>query len=480
MKHQLSQQTSLKQTQNLLPSQIQLLQLIKLNHQELIDAIQEEAYSNPFLEAKIDDSNREITPIHEESKGSDSMDQDENELPSQILSQLDSTQRSISDDEKFYEYKLSNITEAKDFRTSLKDQLKTLFLTQDQVEIAEYIIESLDEDGYLRRRLDDIADDFHFTQGKYISEESVLYVLEQIQSLEPKGIAARNIKECLILQLESLPHSMPHASLALILVDEYFEALAKGDLDALAKSLHVSKEDLDGAIELIREQNPYPVQKISEQEKEDLTITPEFTIERDHQGHFIIQSRGNQIELKLNEEELKHSSYKADTQKGQKTVDKFLNERLLAANEFIQNVQARFKTLTDIMAAIVNRQKAFFETGDMANLVPMTLKDISDDTGYDVSSISRATSTKYAMTEYGVIALKDMFNHAILSRSGEAFTQNDVKERIKSIINNEPKDQPYSDQEITDKLKEEGFDLVRRTIAKYRSELQIPNQQLRK
>ena len=479
MKSNLSQQTTIRQGQNLLPSQIQLLQMIKLNHQELLDLVQEEAYANPLLDATFDDGGDikpKSTDIDNQTNYSN---QDENDLPSEILYQKEPNQRNIAEDERAYQYQINSLTEQTDFRSAIKDQLKVLFLSPLEFEVAEFIVESLDEDGYLRRRIDDIADDFSYSQGKIINDDTVRYVLEQIQTLEPRGIAARNIKECITLQLEALPHTTPYASLALILMDEYFDSVAIGDFKGLKSQLKVSDEELQGALELIKHQNPFPVQKFDSKVTDDI-IAPEFNIERDTQGNFIIQSRSNSVQLKLNEDEMKQSSYTSDTQKGRKTIDKFLNERLHSAKEFITNIQARFKTMTDIMAAIVRRQKAYFETGDQSFLVPMTLKDIAEDTGYDVSSVSRATSAKYAMTEYGVIALKDLFNHAIMSDDGQAVTQNDIKTKIQELIAKEDPRNPLSDQEITQELQKSGFNLVRRTIAKYRSELQIPNQQLRK
>ncbi|MEZ4911437.1 MAG: RNA polymerase factor sigma-54 [Saprospiraceae bacterium] len=480
MKSHLSQQTTLRQGQNLLPSQIQLLQMIKLNHQELLDLVQEEAYSNPLLEAVMDDKIDSKLKSKENEIQSSYSNQDENDLPSQILYRKEENQRSIADDERSYQYQINSLTEQTDFRSAVKDQLKVLFLSPLELEVAEFIVESLDEDGYLRRRIDDIADDFSYSQGKLIDEDTVKFVLEQIQTLEPRGIAARNIKECITLQLEALPHTTHHASLALILVDEYFDVLAKGDVKGLKLKLSVTDEELQGAMDLIRHQNPFPVQKYDAKETNESIIAPEFLVERDAQGNFIVQSRSSSIQLRLNEDELKNSSYTSHTQKGKKTIDRFLLERLNSAKEFMSNIQARFKTMTDIMAAIVKRQKTYFETGDDSFLVPMTLKDIAEDTGYDVSSISRATSSKYAMTEYGVIGLKDLFNHAIMSQDGQSVTQNDIKVKIQDIISKEDPKNPLSDQDITQLLKNDGFNLVRRTIAKYRSELQIPNQQLRK
>ncbi|MDX1530112.1 MAG: RNA polymerase factor sigma-54, partial [Rhodothermales bacterium] len=365
----------------------------------------------------------------------------------------------------------------------LRDQLGLLDLDEHQAIIAEQIIGSIEEDGYLRRSIDSIVDDIMFSQGLMLTEDDVEAVLKKIQRLDPPGIGCRDLQECLLIQLEVLPDDVDGREDAIDMVRDAYKAFTMKHFDQIMRKLGIGEEELKEAYDLVQRLNPKPGEGAFAPSTN--YVTPDFTVEF-VDDEFIISLNGrNAPELRINRHyrrmwnnlsaEKKKSGLNG---KGDETRQ-FLKSRMESARWFINSINQRRATMLKVMRAIVELQEEFFRNGE-GNLKPMILKDVAERIGMDISTISRVVNGKYVQTEWGVYELKYFFSEGLTTDSGEEVSNKEVKAIIERIIAEEDKEKPLSDQKIATMLEERGFQIARRTVTKYREQLHIPVARLRK
>ena len=370
------------------------------------------------------------------------------------------------------------------FYELLVNQLGMLDLDERRYKIAEQIVGSLDDDGYLRRELISIADDLAFRQNIETEAKEIEEILKLIQQFEPAGICARNLQECLLIQLKRRKQEEGEdINLAITILKKYFEEFSRKHYDKIQKSLELTAEQLKGVIHLIIKLNPKPGTNISGNNKADNYILPDF---------FVISNNGlielslnslNAPELRLSEGyKVMLNEYKAGTKKDKRQRDAvtFIKQKIDSARWFIDLIKQRQITLTSTMSAIIDYQKAFFLSGDESDLKPMILKNIADKTGYDISTISRVANSKYVQTEYGTFSLKYFFSDKTITNDGEEVSNKELKAALLEIIEKEDKNNPLGDDELMVLITERGYKMARRTVAKYRELLNIPVARLRK
>ncbi len=492
----LKQGLSQKLLQKLSPQQIQLMKLIQLPLTILEERIKQEIEENPALEeSKTDEDIPGEEPLvvdeSEDEYDEDGVLIDQPEMTS--IDDFDEYDSLLSDDTPDYKLKANNYTEDEDdykapvvnsvsFFENLRHQLGMIKLSERDMEIGEYIIGNLDDDGYLRRDAESIADDLLFTKNITVSVAEIENILRKIQQLDPPGIGARDLRECLLIQLSRRPQT-PVVKLAFKIIENHFDEFAKKHYEKLMDRLGIDEDTMKDIIEEISKLNPKPGLQINTAMDRDYSIIPDF----------IITINNDQLELQLNERnapELNISreykellqSYKegAKTNKSQKDALLFVKQKLDSAKWFIEAIQQRQQTLLITMSAIMNLQKEFFRTGDYTKLKPMILKDIADEVGLDISTISRVASNKYVQTPFGTFLLKDLFSEGMTTADGEEVSTKEIKKILELSIADEDKSKPYTDDQLCKILNEKGYPLARRTVAKYREQLGIPVARLRK
>jgi len=478
----LKQQLSQKLLQKLSPQQIQLMKLIQLPIQALEQRLQEELESNPALE---ESDNAEY---EEEDYGNDEYDDDAQTIEAEDIN----VDEYLSDDEvPDYRLKANNhskdddehkvpITGGQSFQDTLREQLSSLSLKGEQRTLADFLIGYIDDEGYLRRDTQSIVDDLAFTQNIFTEPEQVEQVIAALQQMDPAGVAARSLQECLLLQLQRKPNS--HAvHLAVVIMRDHFEAFAKKHYAKLLEKLEISEDYLREAIQEITRLNPKPggtsVGRAGQQ------VIPDFTITiKDGELDLTLNSR-NAPELNVSREykDLLESYKTSKSQnKAQKETVLFVKQKLDSARWFIEAIKQRQQTLMLTMSAIMNRQKAYFLSGDERDLKPLILKDIADEIGMDISTVSRVASNKYVSTPYGTFLVKYFFSEGIKNEAGEDVSTREIKTILADLIEKEDKQKPITDQKLAELLKEKGYPIARRTVAKYREQLEIPVARLRK
>jgi RNA polymerase sigma-54 factor len=475
-----------KLLQKLSPQQIQLMKLLQLPTIELEQRIKEEMESNPALdegkeEAERDEdkqedydeySNEERSEGEKEFDFSDYMDDD---TPSYKLS----TQQKGSD----VDDKTIPISLGKTFHEQLETQVGLRELDERQLIIANYLIGSLDDSGYLRRELPSVADDLAFSQNIIVPVEEIETVLFELQELDPPGVGARDLKECLLLQLRRKPIDYVIKT-AIHILEEHFEAFTKKHYDRILKKTELDNEDLKEAIDEILKLNPKPGGAMNEAARDAQQITPDFTVTvNDNELELTINGR-NAPDLKINRAYREmmegYSNSKEKPGKSQKDALLFVKQKLDAAKWFIDAIKQRQETLLHTMTAIMERQREYFIEGDEVFLKPMILKDIAEMVGLDISTISRVVNSKYVQTPFGTFLLKDFFSESISTQSGEEVSNKEVKKILKDLISAEDKRKPITDDRLSELLKDKGYNIARRTVAKYREQLNLPVARLRK
>ena len=368
----------------------------------------------------------------------------------------------------------------------LTDQLSFLSLSETERLIADQIIGSIDEDGYLRRPLESIIDDIMFNHGIMLDDNDVIRVLKGIQQLDPVGIASRDLKECLLVQLYSMPEDIPGLSIAIKMLEKAYKAFTMKHFEAIMKKLDVSSSDLKQAFDLIQRLNPKPGE--GEFTAAQNYITPDFTVIYDDGDFYITLNNGNTPQLRISYQyrQMLHKITADKKRNGSSQVGsfdtetrQFLRGKLESARWFINSINQRRQTMMKVMNAIVEIQEEFFKFGE-GYLKPMILKDVAEKIQMDISTVSRVVNGKYVQTEFGVYELKYYFSEGLTTDSGEEISNKEVKAIIESIIENEEKRKPLSDQKIAQMLEEKGFKIARRTVTKYREQLGIPVARLRK
>lgn len=485
LKQQLRQQLQ----QKLSPQQIQVIRLLELPAIELEEKVKHELEENPALEEgkempdEFDQTDGEI------GENSDSMT--ENNEGEDDLSLGDYlTEDDIPD------YKLQEIrdksTKKEDIPFSVSESLNEFLLQQlgfrnlpdKEMKIAEYIIGNIDDDGYLRRDLGAIADDLMFQAGLDISEKDVENILKMIQDFEPTGVGARNLQECLCIQLQKKEQT-PETPIAIQIIQHYFEDFSRKHYEKILRGLDISEETLKKAIREITLLNPKPGNAWGGTMETAMSqIIPDFIVDSNN-GEITLSMNNRGIpDLRINKEYQDmfqdYTSNKANQTSERKNAIQFVKQKLDAAQWFIDAVKQRQETLMRTMEAIIQLQREFFLTGDEATLRPMILKDVAEKTGYDISTISRVSNSKYVQTNFGIYSLKYFFSESMQTDSGEEISTREVKKIMKEHIEAEDKRKPLTDEELASILKEKGYVIARRTVAKYREQLGIPVARLRK
>ena len=468
--------------QRLSPQQVQFVRLLGMNRTEMEDEVRHEVLDNPAIEiADSDDSSNGEVPAEEMTTdnnvtpdSADPEDEPDDDVPAY---RLNISNRSA--DDKVYEPIITNESTLIDY---LSEQISEHDLSEKQQTIADYIIGNIDDNGYLTRSVEAISDDIVFQMGIEVDEDEIQSVLQMIRDLDPAGIGAKDLRDCLLLQLERLPGSDDNL-LAYKIIDCYFPEFSKKHYDRIITALKTDKEGFRRALEVILSLNPKPGSLYGGGDNSKAQhIIPDFSVEVD--GDNITLTLLNNIpELQIEESfqaMYDDISVKRVRNRSEEEANRFVKDKYESAATFIKMLKQRQVTLFSIMRAILERQKQFFLTEDESLLRPMVLKDIASDTGYDLSVVSRATSGKYVMTQGGIYPLKFFFNEGIRHESGEDVSSREIQSALKEIIEGEDKKKPYSDEVLCTLLNKRGYEIARRTIAKYRERMGFPVARLRK
>lgn len=491
----LSQTLQQKLLQKLSPQQIQLMKLLQIPTANLEERIKEELEENPALEMTEegyeegfgDDVKDEFANTEEEYEADGSSDDYDN---------IDISEYVSEGDDEIADYKLrdDNYPEADDnktipfkvettFHDLLLDQLGMLDLDERRFKIAEQIVGSIDDDGYLRREIISICDDLAFRQNVITTEEEVEDLIKQIQHFDPPGICARDLKECLLLQLKRQAVDGKNVTLAISVLEKYFEEFTKKHYEKIQRGLNLTDEQLKEVISSIIRLNPKPGGNVGEINKAESYIVPDFFIINNNGKLELSLNAKNAPDLRISEgyrDMLKDYDKGSKKDKRQKEAVLFIKQKIDSAKWFIDMIKQRQHTLLSTMEAIMNYQREFFLTGDETNMKPMILKDIAEITGLDISTVSRVANSKFVQTEFGTYRLKFFFSESLSTESGEEVSTREVKKILSDLIEAEDKRKPLSDERLTELLQEKGYNIARRTVAKYREQLNIPVARLRK
>jgi RNA polymerase sigma-54 factor len=481
----LKQRLQQKLLQKLSPQQIQMIKLLEVPTLQIEQRIKKELEENPALE---EGQEEEDIQSEEEEEQFEEPDKDQEEF----------TIDDYIEDDEIPDYRLQAKNYSKDedkrteipfsvglsFHEHLESQLGLRDLTGKQKILGEYIIGNIDEDGYLRRELINIVDDLAFLQNVETTESELEEVLKIIQDLEPAGVGARTLKECLLLQIEKRDDSQPSMNLAHTILDSYFEEFTKRHYDKIITRLGITENDLKAAIDEVLKLNPKPGGVYSDPfNKTSQPIIPDFILELSEDGFDLHLNSRNLPELRLSAaySEMLHSYSQDKSQKKEmKDAVMFVKQKIDSAKWFIDAIKQRQNTLLLTMNAILEYQQEYFIDGDETKLKPMILKDVAEMTGLDISTISRVANSKFIQTHFGIFPLKFFFSEGLQTDSGEEVSTREIKRILQDCIENEQKRRPLTDERLTEILQEKGYLIARRTVAKYREQLNIPVARLRK
>ena len=483
----LKQQLQQKLQQKLSPAQIQEIKLLEVTTLELEERIRQELEENPVLEEGPEPEleKEELSDDFEEEKIDEEVNDeidfeeylDEDEIPDYKL-RINNT----SKDDKYEEIPFSA---GMTFHDYLMDQLNLIPLTEKEKIIAEFIIGNIDEEGYLRRKPEALIDDLAFQLNIETNEEKIRKIIKIIQQLDPPGVGAYDLQECLLLQLERKPFT-PEIDIAKRIVKEYFKEFTRKHFEKLIKGLEIDEEKLKKAMNEIIKLNPKPGSAWSGSvlEKSMTTVVPDFILENKEGELYVHLNNSNIPELRINSTYNSmfqdYMANKRNQTPQMKEALMFVKQKIDSARWFIDAVKQRQQTLLTTMLAIVEYQKDFFIEGDERYLKPMILKDIAERTGYDISTISRVSNSKYIQTDFGIFPIKYFFSESMINESGEEISTREIKKILLECIENEDKSKPLNDEKLVEVLKEKGYNIARRTVAKYRDQLNIPVARLRK
>ncbi len=470
----LNQKLQLKLSQKLSPQQIQLMKLIQLTTAELEQKVKNEIEENPALE-----------------HGNESLDTDSNDFDSETQSEDVNVDDYLSDEnddfgQNFYSTNEENnnfqTKSSPSFHQYLDNQSRNLILNDREKPLCEFLIGSIDESGYLRREVEDIIDDLAFTQNIVTTKDDVISVLKKIQDLDPPGVGARSLQECLLIQLNKKTNQKESILNSIKIIESEFELFSKKKFSKLSEKLNLSDNELKESIDEISKLNPKPGGSISS-EFSNNTIIPDFILKIED-GELIVElNKRNSPELRLsNSYKNILEGYKNDPNKSksQNQAMQFLKQKLDSAKWFIEAVEQRYQTLFQTVDAIVTFQNDYFLSGEESDLKPMILKDIAEKINMDISTISRVANSKYIDTPYGIKLLKSYFSEGMKNKDGDEISTIEIKKTLKQIIDDEDKAKPLSDIELSKGLSEKGYKVARRTVSKYREQLDLPVARLRK
>jgi len=495
------QQLAQKQQQKLSPLQIQQIKLLELNGIEIEERIDRELMDNPALDIAPDtdssldddidytyDEDGDPIPIaapNNDSSNDDFHDddyipdgddyRDKDDIPDYKFNEPRRQQKDsreeipFSEDDSFQEYLLTQF------------HLKNL--TERQKQIGDYLIGNIDGDGYIRREISALADDLAIQYGIESNEKEIRDTLKIIQTLDPPGTGASDLRECLLLQLNQKVRT-EKVLLAEKILNNHFDEFSKKQYEKIQKSLGINETKLKEAIDEIRALNPRPGNSLENaMETKSAQITPDFTVENQN-GELIVNMNDNLPALRINPSFVtmyaQYSKSKKISTADKKEVMNFISEKIGTADWFINAIQQRQITLRKTMSAIVSLQRNFFLTGETSALKPLILKDVADASGFDISTISRVSNSKYVQTQFGVYSLKYFFSESMVNDEGEEISTREIRNILQNIVNEEDKAKPLTDDQLTEILNQKGFPLARRTVAKYREQLSIPVARMRK
>ena len=481
----LKQSLQQKLLQKMSPQQIQLMKLLQLPTIALEQRIKEEIEQNPALEDSSDsnDDDADDNSFDDETPEGDSRDD------------FDLSEYISDDDEPAYKYQANNYSsddEEREIPISMGQSFQELLLTQLGLQdiddhayiVAENLIGNLDESGYLSREISSIVDDLAFTQNISTTEEELKVLLKLIQSFDPPGVGARNLQECLLLQIKRKNRATPSIVMAEILLDKYFDEFSKRHFDKILKKLEITEESLKSAVNEILKLNPKPGNSANESQRTAQSVIPDFILNSNDGNLELSLNSRNAPELKISRmftEMLKtYSDNKKGADREQKDAVMFVKQKLDSAKWFIDAIKQRQNTLLFTMQAIIDYQKEYFLTGDETKLKPMILKYIAEKVGVDISTVSRVANSKYIQTSFGTLLIKSFFSESLQNDSGEEVSTKEIKKILQECIEAEDKKDPMTDDALMKVLKTKGYNIARRTVAKYREQLNIPVGRLRR
>ena len=467
----LKQGLELKQTQKLSPLQIQTIKLIELPIQELEQRIRKELEENPVLDEDLPKEKEEEGEAPREVSLSEYKDDDY--IPSYRL-----RADNYSKDER-PQYSTFSVKES--FTQSLQEQLGYRQLSEHQYAVASFIIGSLDDDGYLRRSIDSVVDDISFRANIETDEEEVLEMLKVIQEFEPAGVGARDLRECLLLQIKHCKKT-PEVEIAVKILKNYFNDFTSKHFQKIMTRMNITESQLKAAMSKILKLNPSPGGQIDDSYSDQAQqIVPDFLLEYKDGDLRLSMPRFTIPELRVNRkyaELLMDAANSSEREK--KEAAAFVKKKMDSAKWFVEAIKQRHNTLSNTMQAIIDYQHDYFIDGDETHLKPMVLKDIAEKTGFDISTISRVVNSKYIETHFGIYSLKYFFSEGLENQDGEEVSTRELKKALQECVDTENKHKPLTDDELVVKMTEKGYKVARRTIAKYRDQLGIPKARLRK
>jgi RNA polymerase sigma-54 factor len=476
-----------QQIQTLSPQQILVVKLLELPTVELEERIHSEILDNPALEEgkETPESEDDNTEYADNEEGSTDSNEDlslgdysnEDDIPDYKLQEHNRSREGVAEEIPF--------SDAVSFYEILKDQLQMQDLTDEQREIAEYLIGSLDDDGLLRKSMESIMDELAIYRGLYTTEDELNRILEVIQDFDPAGIGARSLQECLLLQIQRKADS-PLKQIELDIIGKCCDEFTRKNKERIIQKLGITEEQYNEAVTELTKLNPRPGSSLGEAMGKNMQqIIPDFIVETYEDGTITLNLNNRNVpELRLSREftELldEHTRNKDNQSKASKDAMMFLKQKVDAAQGFINAVKQRQQTLLTTMQTIIDIQRPFFREGDESLLKPMILKDVAERAGLDISTISRVSNSKYVQTNYGIYSLKFFFSDGYTTEDGEELSVREIKRILKECVDAEDKEKPYTDDELADILKAKGYPIARRTVAKYRQQLNIPVARLRR
>jgi RNA polymerase sigma-54 factor len=474
-----------KLLQKLSPQQIQVIKLLEIPTIQLEQRIKKELEENPVLELESDNPESQDSNENNENEPGDDVDNDEFTVDDYLpdddeIPTYKTNANNYSKDDKYIDIPFSvGIS----FHESLYDQLGMVNLSEQDKKLAEYIIGNIDDDGYLRRDLLSISDDLAFNMNMEVSEEKLTEILRTVQRFDPPGVGARNLRECLLLQLNRKKgnnHELAHT-----IIKDHFEEFTRKHYEKIKKKLNLTDEELKEGIGKVLKLNPKPGSSYSNpMNKSNQHIIPDFMLDNVDGELNLSLNQQNVPDLKINDTYLGmlHALVNQNKQKNKNHKDAlvFVKQKVESAKWFIDAIRQRNHTLLLTMSEIINFQKEYFKEGDETKLKPMILKDIAERTNLDISTISRVSNSKYIQTHFGIYPLKYFFSEGMQKEDGEEVSTREIKKILHDCIDNEDKSKPLTDEKLTKILKEKSYNIARRTVAKYREQLNIPVARLRK
>jgi RNA polymerase sigma-54 factor len=487
-----------KLLQKLSPQQIQFIKLLQLNTVDLQQRVEEELMENPALltgeegEADEDTVPEVVNEKAEAEELSGAEESDNISVEDYLVDDVIDVKEYVNDDYDSDGFHLSDegpdedkkempLAETSTFHEALLEQFVAIAKDEREQIIGDQIIGTIDDDGYLRRPLDAIVNDLAFSRNIDTSVEEMTHVLHKIQALDPAGIAATSLQECLMLQLKRKDHNKKEVVLAEQVIRDHFDDFTKKHYDTLCRQLKVTDTELKEVVRVITHLNPKPGEAMSDSRPQ--YIIPDFIIVEDNGKLKVVLNSRNAPDLRISRsymETLKGYDANPSPSKDLKQTVQFIKQKLDSAKWFIDSIKQRQQTLLLTMNSLLRKQYAYFETGDETKMRPMILKDIAEEIGMDISTVSRVASSKYVQTDFGVIPLKFFFSEGIQTDDGEEVSSREVKKILSNCIAAEDKRKPLPDEKLMEILKEKGYNIARRTVAKYREQLNIPVARLRK